>query len=756
MADPSPNTPGPDSFGARLRSLRRAAGLTMEQLAEASGVSARAISDMERGHSRAPQARTLTALAQGLGLDPAQLGVLEETARQQRSHSAGRPRLCEPPRAIHDFVGRADELDQMRRHALAGLGPAPVTVVHGQPGLGKTALAVRLADQLKDRYPDGCYYLDLRGTDAEPVAPGEALLRLLRAMEVGSRRIAESDDERSSQLRAVLSERRCLLVLDNAGSEAQVRPLLPGDGESLAVVTSRRVLGGLDGVLRIALQPLAPAESAAMLRAIAVQAADPRAAAQVEAVARLCGHLPLALRIAGNRLATRPAWTVESLVARLTDADRRLANLSTGDLGVAAAFALSHAQLSVPARGLFRRLAHVPGVDFAAPVAAVLTENGPDDAADGLDELVDLGLLQQSGPERYRFHDLIRLFAQERLRIEEPAGTRAATAKRMADWFLHTAIVAGRWFEPGYGALPAGYAGLVGLRTAEEADAWLQAERTSWLGALRSAARGGQYQLVVDVAEAMHWYSDKHIRGAYWYEVYGLSRAAAARLPDRRQEVTHINYHAWAATHCARRPGEGAEIAMDAYRLAVELDDVKEQGWALRYAADAWRHGGQAERALEPYRKARELADRAGDHDAFVQIGPGLAMVLNEMGRHEEALAACRDTLRELDARPVSPRPAVSARACAHTTAAGILADQGRWTEALTEADRALPAASEFGYAGYLGEVHLTMGRARMALGSPEQARPYLKKAVELLDGTPFRRSAERARAGLAALQSLR
>ncbi|WP_122979277.1 ATP-binding protein [Actinoplanes teichomyceticus] len=739
-------------FGSRLRELRRAAGLTMEQLAEASGVSARAISDMERGHSRAPQARTLAALATGLGLDPGQLGDLEDVARRRRAHSAGRPRLCEPPRAISDFVGRADELDRMRRHALAGLGPAPVAVVHGQPGLGKTALAVRLADQLRDRYPDGRFYLDLRGTDAEPMSAGDALVRLLRALEVGPRRIAETDDERSSQLRAVLRERRCLLVLDNAGSEAQVRPLLPSEGESLAVVTSRRVLGGLAGVERIALAPLAPHESAALLRAIAVQAADPRAAAGVEAVARLCGHLPLALRIAGTRLATRPAWTVEHLVARLADADRRLATLTTGDIGVATAFALSHAQLSKPARELFRRLAHVPGVDFAATLAAVLTGGHPDDTADGLDELVDLGLLQQSGPDRYRFHDLIRLFAEERLRIEEPAGTRAATAKKMSDWLLETAIVAGRWFEPGYGRLPDGWGGPVALGTAEEADTWLQAERANWLGAMRSAARGGQYQLVVDVAEAMHWYSDKYVRADYWYEVYGMSRAAAARLPDRRQEATHLNYFSWAATHCARRPGEGAEIAMDAYRIAAGLGDLKEQSWALRYAGDAWRHGGMPERALDAYRRATELADRAGDHDGYIQLRPGIARALIALGRHEEAIEECAATLRDIETRPVAARPELSARVSAHGIAAESLAESGRWAEALREAERAMPYAVEFGYPGYLGELHLTIGRARMALGLRDAARPALRKAVELLDDLPHQRWRQLARQGLAAL----
>ncbi|WP_203830421.1 ATP-binding protein [Actinoplanes palleronii] len=739
-------------FGSRLRELRHAAGLTMEQLAEASGVSARAISDMERGHSRAPQTRTLAALARGLGLEPEQLGELEGEARQQRSQAGGRPRLCELPRAISDFVGRADELDRMRRHALAGLGPAPVAVVHGQPGLGKTALAVRLADQLRDRYPGGLLYLDMRGTDAEPVATGDALLRLLRALEVGSRRIAETDDERSSQLRAVLRDRRCLLVLDNAGSEAQVRPLLPSEGESLAVVTSRRVLGGLEGVERIALTPLAPHESAALLRAIAVQAADPRAAAEVEAVARYCGHLPLALRIAGTRLATRPAWTVEHLVTRLADADRRLANLSTGDIGVATAFALSHAQLGKPARELFRRLAHVPGVDFAATLASVLTGAHLDDAPDGLDELVDLGLLQPSGPDRYRFHDLIRLFAGERLRNEEPPGTRAATAKRMSDWLLTTAIVAGRWFEPGYGSLPDGWTGLVAPAGEEEADAWLQAERANWLGALRSASRGGQYQLVVDVAEAMHWYSDKYVRSGYWYEVYGLSRAAAAQLPDRRQEVTHVNYFSWAATHCRGRPDEGAEIALDAHRVAVELGDVKEQAWALRYAGDAWRHAGDDERGLAACREALRLFDVAGDHDGYVQAQLGVARGISNLGRYHEAITECFAVLEQIELRPVAARPALSARVCAHTIATEALAESGRWAEALGEAELALPFAAEYGYAGYLGELHLTIGRARMALGRRDEARPSLRIAVELLIEKRYRGRSELAQRSLAEL----
>ncbi|WP_328474166.1 helix-turn-helix domain-containing protein [Actinoplanes sp. NBC_00393] len=720
-------------FGDRLRELRRDAGLTMEQLSDASGVSVRAISDMERGHSRAPQPRTLAALATALGLSEREHEELAEPGRELRLQTARtRPRLCEPPRAVTDFVGRDTELALVAGADQAG----PVVLVHGQPGVGKTAFALRAAELLRDRFPGGCLYLNLRGVDPQPMGPGEAAAILLRALDVSSRRMADSDEERCSQLRAALRERNCLLVLDNAADEAQLRPLLPGNGAGLVVVTSRRVLGGLEDVLRVALAPLAPAESAALLARIAGQAADPAAAGDVEAVARLCGHLPLALRIAGTRLANRSGWTVGNLVARLADADRRLANLHTGDTGVAAAFALSHAQLSGEGRALFRRLAHVPGTDFAAPIVAVLTGADPDDTEDRLDELVELGLLEHEGADRFRFHDLIRLFAGERLGIEEPAGSRAATRNRMARWLLETTIVAGRWFEPGYGALPDGWAGLVPLATLEQAGEWLQAEAGNWLGALRLLAGAGEDRLVVEVAEALHWFSDTMVAWPGWYEVYSLSRNAAARLGDRHLEVVHLNYYSWAATHCARRFDEGIQAALAARRLAVEIGDVKEEAWALQYLASARRYAGRLEGALHAYRQAQELADRVGDHDGYLQLFQGIGLTLSALGRHEEALEQFRATLREVRVRPVAPRPALGATAVARVSAAHSLAVLGRWEAALAEAELALPVAIELGEPTNLGYLHLATGIARAGLGAAAEARDNLNRALELLEGS--------------------
>ncbi|GIH20564.1 hypothetical protein Raf01_87360 [Rugosimonospora africana] len=724
------------SFGDCVRALRHAAGLTMEQLAEASGVSARAISDMERGQSRAPRARTLAALADGLGLDTDGRAGLEAAAKEARSPSAaGRPRMGELPRGVVDFVGRATELataSAVARQAGNGEGPPPVLVVHGPPGLGKTALAVRIADELHDSFPDDRLYLDLRGTDVDPLSVGEALQRLLRALGMDQRRIAHTDDERSAQLRAVLRERPCLLVLDNAGSEAQVRPLLPASGECMVVVTSRRALGGLEGVLRIGLTPLAPAESASMLGMIATQAADPAAVEQVDTVARMCGHLPLALRIAGTRLASRPQWTVGNLVDRLTDADRRLAALTAGDTGVGAAFALSHAQLSAPAAVLFRRLGHVSGVDFAAPLAAVLTETGLPDVEDRLDELVELGLLQPVGVDRYQFHDLIRLYAEERLRAEESAA-RAATERRMNDWLLQTAIVAGRWYEPGYGSLPDGWDGLVPLATREEAGAWLRAETDNWLAALRATAAEGQHQLVADVSEALKQYSDASYRWPGWYEVYGLSRAAAAALPDLRQRVEHLNNYAYAALQSARRFDEAAEVAIEAYQLAETLAYHEEQVQALQAIASAWRLSGRLEESLRAYGRARDLADQIADHDAYVAQFYGIGVALIRLNRSAEAIDEFRVALAEVDRRPLSPLRVLLVRAAALSGMAMACGMLGRWSESQHLAELALPLATEHGEPGLMGEIHVSMGRARAALGRTAEGRANLTRGLELI-----------------------
>ncbi|MCP2324152.1 tetratricopeptide (TPR) repeat protein [Hamadaea flava] len=570
-----------------------------------------------------------------------------------------------------------------------------------------------------------------------PVPVGEALTRLLRALEVNPRTMDYDLGKRSSQLRMLLRERRCLLVLDDAGDEAQVRQLLPDTGAGMVIVTSRRSLGGLEGIIRIGLPPLSEAESEGLLEAIAGSAPE----AELSAVAAMCGNLPLALRIAGTRLASRPGWTMGHLAQRLADADRRLANLATGDVSLAAAFGLSYNRLHQQGKTIFRRLAHVPGPDFAVPIAAVLTATGStlsdEDvyaAEDLLDELVDLGLLLADGADGFRFHDLLRLFAADRLRHEELVDTRTSTEHRMHDWLLETAIVAGRWFEPGFGAPPKTWRGLVSLDTEEHANAWLQAESDNWFAAFRAAAAAGRDQLVVDVAEAMHWDSDRSIDWPHWPEIYYSSRAAAARLPDRRQEITHLNYASWAASVCERRHAEGAALAMQAYHLADELGDLTEQANAMYYVAVAWRGAGEYAEAVPAYRRAQELCDAADNHDMYVQSCTGGAIALRRSGQTEEAIDAFHLVLRAIDERPLAPAPARVAKVVALANMIAALADAGRWRETVELAVVSLPESEEFGALSLIGLVHIALGKAHGAVEAVDLARDHLRRALRLCE----------------------
>lgn len=755
----------PSSFGPLLRSLRQSSDLTIEELSHASGVSVRAIGDMERGVSRRPQRRTVQALAAALRLDAEQQAELADAAR------AGRPRAdgqapehagrYELPRGLADFVGRTTELDRLRDlgRSAAADGPPPVAVLHGAGGLGKTACAVRAAELLREFLPDGSLYVDLRGVDPEPLPPAEALHRLLRAAGLDPRAITEDEHERAGQLRAVLTERRLLVVLDNAADEAQVRPLLPAQGASMVIVTSRRALGGLEGVTRMPLAPLSAEESTALLEALSHRTAGPEA--ESARVAALCGHLPLALRIAGTRLASRPGWTMRHLADRLADEDRRLANLAVGDVGVEASFSLSYLALAEPARSCFRRLALVPAVDFGAPIAAVLVEADLHDAEDQLDELVELGLLQHEGADRYRFHDLIRLYAQQRLHDEEPAEVRTVAERRTTDWLMKTATAAGRWFDGD--VPPAPSAGLVPLTSTDEAQAWLLLEKDTWLAALRSAAAAGRDEQVATLGEAMRWFAaDTHQWSDTWLEVFGLTRAAVARLGDERRELWHMNRQVWVLLVSALQKQrdkatwqQAVDRAMEVYRLAERLGSVRDQADAVCNAAEGWRYVGDFEQMLWAFSRGLELARSSGYHQLYFWAGPGVATALDLLGRRAEAFEAYRDVLRAIDDVAISSAAVRHARSSTLLRLTEALISAGRFQEAVDVAEEALDESVRQG-TGWPPLLHWLLGQAYARLGVAGDARTHLTRAIELAERGAWRpspTSLAEARSVLASLE---
>ncbi len=269
-------------------------------------------------------------------------------------------------------------------------------LITGSGGMGKTTLAIRAAHVLRPSFPGGVFFLDLLGMSPQPVATDDALLLLLRALGVADEQIPGDVPGRASVYRSLLRDRRALVVLDNAGSEEQVRPLLPGDGASLALITAKRLLAGLEGVRRLTLGPLSLPEATELLTGIVGQRAARDETPALIQLAQLCDGMPLALRIIGNRLLSRPGWDAVDLAARLADEEHRLDQFKAGDLKIATAFWVSYEQLADAARRVFRRLAVVPGRDYDAALAAVVAEVPVAVAWDALDELVDLGLLHDS------------------------------------------------------------------------------------------------------------------------------------------------------------------------------------------------------------------------------------------------------------------------------------------------------------------------------------------------------------------------
>ena len=422
-----------------------------------------------------------------------------------------------------------------------------ISAIAGKAGVGKTALAVRVAHRLRPRFPDGQLYVNLRGAEAQALDPAEVLAGFLRALGVEGAVIPEGLEERVRLYRSRLADRRVLVVLDNAASEAQVRPLLPGSHGCAVLVTSRARLGGLEAAHSLTLDVLDPDQAVALLAKLAGPgrvAAEPEAAQQI---VRLCGWLPLAVRIAGARLAGRPHWRLALLAERLADEHRRLDELATGDLEVRASVALSYHGRGEQERRLFRLLGLLAAPSFPAWVAAALLDIGLAEAEGLLERLVDAQLVEaagqdQAGQLRYRLHDLLRVYARERLHAEEPASAQQASLERVLQAYLTLAEQADALLEPSglnhYGGDPARGPRDHPAAAIVERDplGWLEAERASLVAAVEQACDAGLGELGWRLADALAGFFQLRAHWDDWQHTHALALAAARRAGDRDAE----------------------------------------------------------------------------------------------------------------------------------------------------------------------------------------------------------------------------
>lgn len=363
---------------------------------------------------------------------------------------SGRPGLRPPPPPpvpaqlpadLPDFTGREHVLGRIDRRLGNSNLAVPVLALTGPGGAGKSSLAIRAAHQARGRFPDGQLYAHLAGNSDKPADPADILGRFLRALGVAPDAVPMGGSERAAMWRTVLSTRRVLILVDDARDAEQLMPLIPGIGGSVLMATARDRLTDLYGASFLQIDLFDRAESRDLFDQIVEPVRTAREKTQVERVLEICADLPLAVRIAASRLASRPRWTVRDLADRLSDASRTLDELTGGAIAVRACFAVSHKQLAADADRAFRLLACAPGIELGLPAAAILLDLPVRSAEDLLELLVDVHLLESPRAGRYRYHDLIRTFAAEKAE-ELPNEERISAITRLLTWQLVTADAA--------------------------------------------------------------------------------------------------------------------------------------------------------------------------------------------------------------------------------------------------------------------------------------------------------------------------
>ncbi|UOX91099.1 tetratricopeptide repeat protein [Amycolatopsis sp. FBCC-B4732] len=647
--------------------------------------------------------------------------------------AAGRNDL---PGDIADFAGREPELSRLlsARDGVAHTAPTAVVIeaIDGMAGIGKTTLAIHAAHRLAGQYRDAQLFIDLHGhtSGQAPVTPAAALDTLLRALGVAADRIPVDPDARSALWRAELAGRSMLVVLDNAADAAQVRPLLPGSARALLLITSRRRLVGLEAAHTLSLDVL-PETTAVDLFAGVV--ADDRPATEPGAVldvVELCGHLPLAIRIAAARLRTRPAWTVAHLADRLRQAGRALAELSAGDRSVAAAFALSYEHLDAAQQRMFRLLGLNPGPDIDVPAAAALAAVSPFEAERLLESLVDDHLLQQPVTGRFRFHDLVRQHAQTTAHTEEPEPGRRTALRRLIGFHLHTGHRGSRLLDQQHPPIEVGEPpeGCVPAPLADDGAAmtWFDVNHECVLAARKAAEDAGWDTCVWQLAWTLDnfHYRRGHLQANITSWLAGL--AAAERLEDLA-----VQARAHRRLGLVYGPfGQASEALHHLNRsltLAKEIRDTLGQAGVHFVLALHWTHEKDDERALGHAMSALELYRTLEDGKWEARAYSLIGACLSRLGRHEEArghaesgLALCRE------------REDVYGEADALDSLATIAAETGRYGEALGQSHQALTLWRHLDNTYRQAGTLAAMGDAHHALGHPGQAREAWQQSIDL------------------------
>jgi len=778
-------------FGDMVRAHRGRLGITQEELADRSGVSVRGLGKIEAGRIGRPRPSTVRLLADAFGLSGAErdrfcAAAGPKPAPETVGEPTRRPAPAQLPPDVAGFTGRAEqlrELDLLLDQGDEQPTAVVITAIAGAAGVGKTALAVRWAHRVRARFPDGQLYVNLRGyAPTPPLRPIEALAQFLHALGVGAEEVPTDEAETAAMYRTLLADKRLLVVLDNARHADQVRPLLPASPGCLVLVSSRDRLLGLvarDGARRLTLDVLSPAEAHQLLsRILGPDRVAGEAAATAE-LARVCGLLPLALRIAAANLLDQPGRGIADYLAELTQTGRLAGLAVDGDpeAAVRTAFDTSYAVLDPDDRRMFRLLGLVPGPEVTAAAAAALAAVPLRRAARLLERLAGAHLLEPRAPGRFGFHDLLRLYARQRTQQEDEAEARQAALGRLLDWYLQVADAAARLLYPEKTRLPLPPLNLqppqVGLADRAHALAWLDAERPNLVAAVQYAADHGPHPAAWLIADTLRGYL---VLGRFPSEWLAVARAglAAAEADDqpRAQAAAYLSLADLGVVQS--RYEQATRDYLRALPLARRAEWLHGEAAALGNLGMVYQQSGRLQEASEHHARALALDIQTGslagqavnlgnlgllswlmgrlaqaaDYDLralalYRETGSsyGEALTLSNLGMAYHALGRFDDALEHLT-QALALQREVGDRGNEGDTLQGLAAvhrDAGRCRVALELAEAALAVAQDTGdrvveadARHVLASVHLHLGDHQLAAARGQEA---LQLAVETGEG---------------------
>lgn len=808
-------------FAYRLRELRRAAGSpSYRELARHAHFSDTSLSvaasgtvlpslEVTLGYVRAcggdvaEWEQRWSLVAGPLGASPAPTPGRRHTGAVGSGLASVPSAPAQLPHSAAEFTGRVHDLhmlDGLLEDSAASTDSVAIAAISGAPGVGKTALAVHWARRVSHRFPDGQLYVDLHGySSMPPLRPIDALGQLLRGLGIDPQQQPVDTDEAAALFRSAISSRRVLILLDNAAASDQVRPLLPGNPQCLVLVTSRDRLSGLvasEGARPIVVEVFRPSESVTLLTKLVGDdrvRAEPVAAA---ALASLCAHLPLALRIAAAHLVIDPRRQVGHFTTDLErSGDNRLSALEVrGDTAAAvrATFDLSYTALPAEARRAFRRLGLAPGADVTAETIAVLAGTTRQKGADLLGRLAAAHLVGEYTTGRFRCHDLLRLYSRHRAQADDSGQARHAAVGRLLAWYLGTADRAASLLYSHLLRAPVDPDALAlastDLADDNEALAWFDAERPNLTAAITYGAAHGHPKLAWLLADTLRGYFALRRHMVDWLTMAGIARDAAAAAGDITAEsaawlsLAHaywcVGDYPAAADHYAAAleravlagwtDGQATilgnlglvywevgrlEEATDHLSRALCLDrDCGRQLGAANHLANLgymYRSLGRPDEAAASLTEAlscyRELGSTGGEANALVNLG----LVYQDLGKPTEAMTMLRDALARY--QRIGDR---SNEAGTWLSLAVLHADLGEHASATDLAQSALRVAREIGDRRAQADALNALGHATAGLGDREQAASHHASALDLARGTGARYQEAEALIGLSRVRA--